>query len=383
MGLLQELFRTHGPAYLERFGSAIPKAHKTVIAAIADCHTEAAGSALYVCEGCGQQHVVHRSCGNRHCPCCQQGKGQAWLERHRARQLPGEHFLLTFTVPEPLRPFLRRHQRIGYGALFAASAGAIKALAVDPRHIGGDVPGFFGVLHTWGRTLQYHPHIHYVVVGGALSHEDGRWHPARPGFYLPVRALSRIVRAKFRDRIATDGLLGEIPGEVWATEWNVNCQPAGDGLQALQYLAPYVFKVAISERRILGVDEDHVRFRYQKPHSTRVRTMTLPIMEFMRRFLQHVLPRGFMKVRYYGFLSPSASVPLEDVKARIEMASGFALAALEAASEPPAALRCRHCGGALRFSRLLLAGDSALGGLASLAQRAGESSLVSAMPVGP
>jgi hypothetical protein len=163
--------------------------------------------------------VVHRSCGNRHCPCCQQGKGHEWLERQRARQLPGEHFLLTFTVPAPLRPFLRRHQKIGYGALFEASAGAIKTLAVDPRHIGGDVPGFFGVLHTWGRTLQYHPH-----VGGALSHEDGRWHPARPGFYLPVRALSRIVRGKFRDRIDTHGLLGEIPAEVWAVEWNVNCQ---------------------------------------------------------------------------------------------------------------------------------------------------------------
>ena len=336
MGLLQELFRTHGPAYLDRFGSAIPKAHRKVIAAIADCHTEAAGSALYVCDGCGQRHVVHRSCGNRHCPCCQQGKGHQWLERHRARQLPGEHFLLTFTVPEPLRPFLRRHQTIGYGALFEASAGAIKALAADPRHIGGDVPGFFGVLHTWGRTLQYHPHIHYVVVGGALSSEDGRWHPARPGFYLPVRALSRIVRAKFRDRIDARGLLGEIPGEVWAMEWNVNCQAAGDGSAALQYLAPYVFKVAIGERRILAVDAHHVRFRYQKPHGHRVRTMTLPILEFMRRFLQHVLPRGFMKVRYYGFLSPSAAVPLPDVKARIEMASGFALVTPVTPSAVPA-----------------------------------------------
>ena len=133
----------------------------------------------------------------------------------------------------------------------------------------------------------------------------------------------------------------------------------------------------------MQVDDDHVRFRYHRPHSNRERVMTLPIMEFMRRFLQHVLPRGFMKVRYYGFLSPSASIPLEDVKARIEMASGFALAAPEAASEPPAALRCRHCGGALRFSRLLLAGDSALGGLTSLGQQAGKSSPLGAVPVGP
>jgi hypothetical protein len=361
----------------------MPKAHQKVIAAITDCHTEAAGSALYVCDACGQRHVVHRSCGNRHCSCCQQGKGHEWLERQRARQLPGEHFLLTFTVPEPLRPFLRRHQKIGYGALFEASSGAIKALAVDPRHIGGDVAGFFGVLHTWGRTLQYHPHIHYVVTGGALSSEDGRWHPSRPGFYLPVRALSRIVRAKFRDRIDTRGLLGEIPGEVWSVEWNVHCRPAGDGMGALQDLAPYVFKVAISERRILSVDAHHVRFRYQQPHSNRVRTMTLPIMEFMRRFLQHVLPRGFMKVRYYGFLSPSSSLLLEDVKARIEMASGFELATPAATSQPPAAMRCRHCGGALRFYRLVLPGDSALGWLASLGQRAGESSTLSAEPVGP
>ncbi len=166
-------------------------------------------------------------------------------------------------------------------------------------------------------------------------------------------------------------------------ECNVNCRPAGDGLEALQSLAPYVFKVAIGEHRILGVDEDHVRFRYQKPHSTRVRTMTLPIMEFMRRFLQHVLPRGFMKVRYYGFLSPPSSVSLADVNARIEMASGFAVAAPEAANEPPAALRCRHCGGALRCHRLVLPADSALGWLASLGQRAREASTLSAVPAGP
>src|SRR5713101_3717599 len=338
MGLLQELFRTHGPAYLARFGDAMPGTHKKVIAAISACRTEAAGATVYECAACGQPHVVYRSCGNRHCPGCQHGKGRMWLERQRERHLPGEHFLLTFTVPEPLRGFLRRQQRIGYGALFSASAAAIKKLAADAKYIGGDLTGFFGVLHTWGRTLQFHPHIHYVVTGGALNRADGRWHPARPGFYLPVRALSRIVRAKFRDAIAKHGLLGEIPGEVWSTEWNVNCQAAGDGRGALQYLAPYVFKVAISERRILQVDDHDVRFRYHQPHSRRARTMTLPIMEFMRRFLQHVLPRGFMKVRYYGFLSPSSAVPLEEIKARIALANGFALASPETTVEAAATL---------------------------------------------
>jgi Putative transposase/Transposase zinc-binding domain len=383
MGRLQELFRTHGPAYLERFGAAVPRMHQKVIAAITECRTEAAGAALYECDACGQKHVVPRSCGNRHCPCCQQGKGLQWLERQRGRQLPGEHFLLTFTVPEPLRAFLRRHQKIGYGALFSASAGAIKKLAPDPKYIGGDLAGFFGVLHTWGRTLQYHPHIHYVVAGGALSRADGRWHPARPGFYLPVRALSRVVRAKFRTAIAKHELLGEIPSEVWAREWNVHCQAAGDGRGAVEYLAHYVFKVAIAERRILQVDEHHVRFRYHQPHSHRPRTMRLPIMEFIRRFLQHVLPRGFMKVRYYGFLSPSSSVPLEEVKARIELAQGFVLSAPETTIDAAATLRCRHCGGVLRFRRLVWPGDVAIGSLVSLDRSIGVAPGLSVASAGP
>jgi hypothetical protein len=383
MGLLQELFRTHGPAYLEQFGPAMPGMHKQVITAIIACRTEALGATLYECEACGQRHVVPRSCGNRHCPCCQQGKGLRWLERHQARHLPGEHFLLTFTVPEPLRAFLRRHQKIGYGALFEASSGAIKTLAADPKYLGGDLAGFFGVLHTWGRTLQYHPHIHYVVPGGALSRADGRWHPSRPGFYLPVRALSRIFRAKVRDAIDRHGLLGETPGEVWSMEWNVNGQAAGDGRGALEYLAHYVFKVAISERRILQVDDHHVRFRYHQPHSHRARTLTLPIMEFMRRFLQHVLPRGFMKVRYYGFLSSSSSVPLEEVKARIELAHGFALPGPETTIEAATTPRCRHCGGVLRFCRLVLPGDSAIGALLSLGQPIGASSMLRVVSAGP
>ncbi len=268
-------------------------------------------------------------------------------------------------------------------ALFSASAGAIKKLAADAKHIGGDLAGFFGVLHTWGRTLQYHPHIHYVVAGGALSRADGRWHPSRPGFYLPVRALSRIVRAKFRDAIAKHGLLGEIPGEVWSREWNVNCQAAGDGRGAVEYLAHYVFKVAIAESRIVEVDDHHVRFRYQQAHSHRVRTMTLPIMEFMRRFLQHVLARGFMKVRYYGFLAPGSWVPLEDVKARIELAHGFLVPAAETTLEATAPLRCRQCGGVLRFCRLVLPGDPARGWRGSLGAPVGGAAVLSAGAAGP
>lgn len=354
MGLLQDLFRTHGGAYLERFGAAMPTAHKKVIAAITGCRSEAAGCVRYACEDCGESHVVPRCCGNRHCPDCQGHKAYAWLERQLERQLPTPYFMLTFTVPEPLRAFLRSHQRIGYGALFEASAGAIKGLATDPRHLGVDTPGFFGVLHTWGRALQYHPHIHYVVPGGGFDSHTRRWHGSSLGFYLPVRALSKIYRAKFRDAMGKVGLLGEIPATVWAIDWNVNCQAVGKAEASLRYLSRYVFKVAISERRILGVDGAEVRFQYRKVDSNRVRTMALPLLEFMHRFLQHVLPAGFMKVRYYGFLSPSFAMPLEEVRARIAMTQGFAARVPEVNLEAPVPMCCRHCGGVLRYQRTIL-----------------------------
>ena len=165
------------------------------------------------------------------------------------------HFMLTFTVPEQLRPFIRGHQRLAYGALFEASAGAIKKLTPDPKYIGAHCPGFLGVLHTWGRQLQYHPHIHYLVPGGAVSSEDGRWHACSPGFYLPVHALSAIFRAKFRDAMDELGLLGEIPSAVWELDWNVNCQAVGSGQATLKYLARYVFKVAICDQRIVRFDD--------------------------------------------------------------------------------------------------------------------------------
>ena len=354
MGAIQDLFRTHGPDYLARFGARMPSEHKKVIEAIIGCASPANGSFLYGCEACAQEQLLPRCCGNRHCPGCQQHKAYAWLNTQLHRQLPTHHFMLTFTVPEQLRRFIRGHQRIAYGALFEASAGAIKKLAPDPKFLGADTPGFLGVLHTWGRQLQYHPHIHYLVPGGAVSSQDGRWHASSPGFYLPVHALSAIFRAKFRDAMVDQGLLGEIPAAVWELDWNVNCQAVGSGQTKLKYLARYVFKVAISDPRIVRFDDTEVVFRYRKVHSSRVRTMALPIVEFMRRFLQHVLPTGFMKVRYYGFVSPSFAMPLEQLKARVEFAQGFALqvSAIQMQARPP--MCCRHCGGRLRYQRAIL-----------------------------
>ena len=361
MGAIQEIFRRSGAAYREQFFDTMPAPHARVIDAITACRSAASGQVIFQCEDCGEPHVAARCCGNRHCPVCQQGKAGAWLARRLARrleqQLPTPYFMLTFTVPEGLREFLRRHPREGYGALFAASAGAIKALAADEKLLGAEAPGFFGVLHTWGRQLQYHPHIHYVVPGGGFDGE-GRWRAASRGFFLPVRALSVVFRAKFRDAIESAGLADEIGAEVWKVAWNVNCQAAGDGGRSLEYLSRYVFKVGISEGRIVSADETEVVFKYRKVNSARERRLALSPEEFIRRFLQHVLPSGFMKVRYFGFLSPGFSMPIEEVKGRIEMAHGFAVRAAPVArdvkEQQPRGKGCPHCGGKLRWCSVVL-----------------------------
>jgi len=354
MSSINEIFRTFGPEYMERFGDAMPKEHTKAIEAITACRTEEAGTAYYKCEQCGNLHVTYQSCGNRHCPGCQDHKTHQWLKTQMERQLPGHHFMITFTVPESLRRFIRSHQRVGYSALFKASSEAIKKLALDPKHIGGDLPGFLGVLHTWGRTLEYHPHIHYVVAGGAFSTQDGSWHPSRIDFYLPVRALSRVFRAKFRDEVRAAGILDEVPSDVWELDWNVNCQAVPESSGCLNYLAPYVFKVAISNSRIVKVDNRTVTFRYRKANSSRWRTMALDVFELMRRFLQHVLPTGFMKIRYFGFMNSSCKVGLETISALIELSHGFQIARPEPVIDAREPFVCPDCGGRLKLHALVL-----------------------------
>jgi hypothetical protein len=349
MEKINQIFRTFGPEYIERYGEAIPLEHRKAMQAICECRTEACGTALYRCEQCGESHLVNRSCGNRHCPTCQHHKTTEWLQKQLERQLPGHHFLITFTIPEPLRRFIRSHQRLAYSAMFKASSEALKKLAADDKYMGGDLPGFFGFLHTWGRTLDYHPHIHYIVTGGAFSSAQNTWHPSRIDFYLPVRALSKIFRGKFRDEMEEAGLLDHVPDEVWQTDWVVNSQAVGSSEATLKYLAPYVFRGAISNNRIISVEDRIVTFRYRKSGSHRWRTLALDTMEFIRRFLQHVLPTGFMKVRYYGFMNTSSSVTLEQISSLIQLAYGFDVAIPDTEVEPPAPMVCLKCGGTLKL----------------------------------
>ncbi len=347
MGAIAEIFKTYAPEYLDRYGDRMPREHRKVMAAIMRCQSGADGYTEYVCEDCGRRHQVPRSCGNRHCPTCQNHKTRGWLTARLNRQLPGHHFFITFTVPAQLRRFVRSHQRAAYDALFKAAAYALKKLAKDPKFIGGDTPGFMGVLHTWGRQIEFHPHIHFVASGGAISKDRMLWHPSRVDFYVPVRALSKIYRAHFREAMREEGLLEEIDPAVWFVDWNVNIKPVATPGATLRYLAPYVFRVAISNSRIVSWGNGTVTFRYYKTGSNRPRTMTITAMEFIRRFLQHVLPRGFMKVRYYGFMSSNSSVEHDRLSALIELSFEFDIELPAREPDPRPRPTCPNCGGTL------------------------------------
>jgi hypothetical protein len=364
MPSVAEVVRRYGPEYLARFGATMPAAHTKVLRAIAACRTGERGWVLYRCADCGRVHAVGRSCGDRHCPSCQRHKAEAWLAQQVDRLLPCPYFLVTFTLPAELWGVARAHQRAVYAALFAASSGALRALMADPEHLGAARPGFVGVLHTWGRTLEYHPHVHYVVPGGGLSADGARWRASRADFLVPVRALSLVFRGKFRDLLDRAGLREAVAPAVWHRDWVVHCQPAGDGRQSLRYLAPYVFRVAIGDHRIVSCDDGRVTFTYRKVGSNRRRQMTLDAMEFLRRFLQHVLPSGFPKVRSYGFLSPAAAVALEVVRWLIAVhdATAFLLRAGRAGppAAAPAAPVCPVCGGRMTLLGYLPAAAPAI-----------------------
>jgi hypothetical protein len=352
MTSIAEIFRAFGDEYLVRFPN-LPHNHRKAIGAICQCRSGALGHTVYHCSQCAATHWVGRACGNRHCPQCQAHKTRQWLERQLDRRLAVPYFFFTFTVPQQLRDFLRSHQKVGYAALFEASAGALKKLARDPRHLGTDLPGFTGILHTWGRQLPYHPHIHYIIPGGGLSAERDRWLSSRANFYLPAQALSPIYKAIFKERMRREGLLDRIDPQVWTVDWNIDTPPPGDGEHALRYLASYVFRVAISDRRIVSVQDRTVTIRYTDRESGKDRTAPFEVMEFLRRFLQHVLPTGFMKVRHFGFLNANCAVPLDEIRRLIAEATGRKLPKPPAKEETPL-FHCPDCGGPLAYVRSVL-----------------------------
>jgi len=238
------------------------------------------------------------------------------LEKQQEMLLPVPYFMLTFTLPSGLRELARHHQRKVYDLFFRLSAETIQQVAKDPRFLGGQA-GFMGVLHTWGRNLSYHPHIHYLVPAGGLAADGHTWLPARYKFLLPVKVLSKVFRAKMREALQNAGPDWSIPSQVWDQEWVVHCKPVGAGYHALKYLAPYIFRVAIGNRRILSCENNQVTFRYKASDTGQERLCTLNSEEFIHRFLQHVLPMGFVKVRYFGFLRLPSRKLLAKIKSQL------------------------------------------------------------------
>jgi hypothetical protein len=231
----------------------------------------------------------------------------------RKELLPVEYFHVVFTLPEELRQHVRRHQKILYGITIKAAAKSLIKLAADPHYVGGLI-GVLAILHTWTRTLVYHPHVHCLVPAGGVS-DNREWLPARKNYLVPVKALSRIFRGMFREMVAKELPDLMIPQAVWNKEWVVYCKPTVQGIdKVLDYLGRYVHRIAIANSRILSIDDGKVTFRYQNCGDSQWKTMTLPASEFIRRFLQHVLPRGTHKVRYYGLWSPSNRGRLRQVQ---------------------------------------------------------------------
>jgi hypothetical protein len=299
-----DIFRRYGPAYLERFGPNLLPSHRRVLRDLVNCRTPVLGGQLYQCNSCGREHYVYHSCRNRSCPKCHTADTQAWLEDRRKELLPVGYFHVCFTLPEELRPIARSHQHVFYGLMMKAAAASLIKLAADPHYVGGLV-GVMAVLHTWSRTLEYHPHVHCLVPAGGVA-DDGRWVPARSNYLVPVPALSKIFRGMLRDLLIAALPDVQFPPSAWQRDWVVHCKPAIQGPDSvLQYLARYVHRIAITNSRILAIDNGQVTFRYKPTDDAAWKIMTLTADEFIRRFLQHVLPRGAHKVRYYGLWAPA------------------------------------------------------------------------------
>jgi len=340
-----DILRLHGPAYREKFGDRMLPSHRRAMQDIETCRTESRGGQVYFCKQCQAQRYSYHSCKNRHCPKCQNQQANEWLKAQQSLLLPIPHFLVTFTLPAELRALARRNQKTIYNLLFRASSQALLQLAQDPRFVGARL-GLVGVLHTWTRQLLYHPHVHYIVTGGGLS-DAGRWRSARPDFLVPVKALSRIFRAKLRDALKKTTLFAQVEPRLWRKDWVVHSEPVGSGAQAFQYLAPYIFRVALSNNRLRKLELGQVTFSYKESASEQLKHCTITAQEFIRRFLQHVLPPRFIKVRYYGLLSPAQRQLLFKARQLLSATTSKLKRADLKTTRPLDLLTCPHCGGPL------------------------------------
>ena len=308
MAAIREFFRFHAAEYRARFGQHMPRAHWRALQAITTCQTGQLGSALAQCSHRGRFHVLLRSCRHRACPCCGTARNARWVERHLQDLLAVPYFHLVFTIPQQLRRTVRSNQRVMLNILFAAATTALTSLARDPKHLGGRV-GAIAVVHTWARTLVYHPHVHMLVPGVALADDNAVIKVRKPGrkdYLVPQKKLAILFKTVFLDRVSKALPELEIPQKLWAKKWVVDVRKTltGKPHRVLRYLGRYIHRTAIANGRIRHWDKNGVTFGYIDSRDGKHKTMTLAAMEFIRRFLQHVLPKGFHRVRSYGLLHP-------------------------------------------------------------------------------
>ncbi len=366
-----DIIRRAGDKFIQRYHDSLTWAQLKVLRAIERCRTAALGGHRDQCVRCGHQAISYNSCRNRHCPKCQTNAREKWLCARRRELLPVCYFHLVFSVPHALVPLMWQNKKLLFGLLFDASAATLLEVAADPARLGAEI-GFLSILHTWGQTLQRHPHIHCVVPGGGLSLDHSRWIRSPPHFFLPVRVLSRVFRGKFvaglrqafqSKRLAFHGELHSLANEktfaaflrtLFREDWVVYAKaPFGGPGHVLQYLARYTHRVAISNHRLLSVDGDHVTFRWKDyTHHSKCRAMTLTMEEFLRRFLQHVLPKGLPRIRYFGWLANRRRRELLPLCRTLLVAAPSPAVSNDTEA---AVWRCPACGSAMRVAERLTA----------------------------
>jgi DNA-directed RNA polymerase subunit M/transcription elongation factor TFIIS len=309
-----DIFHRYFDKYLNKFGDKIPKNHLKTANDIMTCRTSAKGGEVYYCENCKSFHYAYHSCKNRHCPKCGSNDSEKWIERQKEKLLPVKYFMVTFTVPQELRFLIRSNRQLFYSILFQAASEALKELLSDCQYAGGE-SGFTAILHTWTRRLIYHPHLHFIVPGGAFDIERNIWNKASNKFLIPVRKLSRKFREKFCYLLKKKNpeMFKTIPQKVWKSGFNTHSKPVGNGESTLKYLANYVYKTAIGNNRIVSLENGKVTFNYKDSKTNEVKYVKISVFEFMRRFLQHTLPKRFQRIRHYGFLSSGAKKKFEKI----------------------------------------------------------------------
>jgi len=383
-----DVLRQYGDAFLDRYGGTLTVAQRKALRDLAVCRTAALGGHVERCLECGRERIAYNSCRNRHCPKCQALARARWLEREAKMLLPVEYHHVVFTLPEEVAALALANPVVCYNALFEAASATLRDAAANPKRLGAQL-GVLMVLHTWGQNLHHHPHVHCVVTGGGLScnargvvDAEPVWRSCRPGFFLPVRVLSRVFRGKYLELVRAAFAQGRLhlPARLhalaeprrfaawlrplYAKDWVVHSKPPfGGPEQVLKYLARYTHRVAISNSRLLKLEEGCVTFRYKDyADEQRHKTMTLEALEFLRRFVQHVLPKGFMKIRHYGLLASRHRAEKlrrsRQLLLLVNLASALACAELTLsgmmACVAPAALpHCAQCGGQ-RFLRMVL-----------------------------